>query len=140
MAGLSQIWIETWAPEGVVRADRVVGLHLRRGGNVRLPEPAPEDEPREMSFCAETASGDGPLLLGCTDDVATAPGQLAELADAVRRAAQEQVDGPLYVFRGEGRDGTPRWTVDTRLPAPVDEPLVPAPRATASRPIDIAGR
>jgi hypothetical protein len=139
MPRLSEIWIETWEPDGVVRADRIVRLHLRRGANAGLPEPGPDSDVREVSFCAEITTDGTPLLLGTTDDVAHAPERLAELVDTLDRAVREQVEGPLYVFRSENADA-PWWTVGTRLPGGTGELRVPAPRPAEYARTGPAGR
>ncbi|ANY07679.1 hypothetical protein [Pseudonocardia sp. HH130630-07] len=114
-ASRSTVWLETLVPAGIVRADRLVRVYLRRGCNLGLLEPAC-DEVSDVSFCAETESSDGPLLLGCTDDLDSADDQLGELIDALARASDRDGHGPTYVTRSDGGTDDPRWTVSSRFP------------------------
>jgi hypothetical protein len=108
------VWLETLLPAGVVRADRLVRVFVRRGCNLDLVEPT-GDEVSDVSFCAELESSDQVLLLGCTDEVDSAGDQLSELIETLAHAACRSEPGPTFVVRGDGAGG-PRWTISGRLP------------------------
>ncbi|WP_224390453.1 hypothetical protein [Pseudonocardia sp. ICBG1293] len=109
------VWLETLLPAGVVRADRLVRVFVRRGGNLDLVEPTCDDV-TDVSFCAEIETSDRILLLGCTDEVDSADDQLGELIETLTRAARRSDPGPTFVVRGDGGAGRPRWTICSRLP------------------------
>ncbi|NWJ69924.1 hypothetical protein HX744_05170 [Pseudonocardia sp. ICBG1122] len=109
------VWLETLLPAGVVRADRLVRVFVRRGGNLDLREPT-RDDVTDVSFCAELETSDQILLLGCTDEVDSADVQLGELIETLAHATQRSGPGPTFVVRSDGGPGQPRWAICSRLP------------------------